>query len=98
MSRGATKEGTTQYSEKFRGVAGEGHFREAQDLVVSSLGIGTYLGQPNDDKDAGYTAAIVAAVQAGKKAFATAVNYPVYRDERDDGAALEEVAHKRVGA
>ncbi len=89
MSRGATKEGTTQYAEKFRGVAGEGHFREAQDLVVSSLGVGTYLGQPNDDKDAGYTAAIVAAVQAGINVIDTAINYRFQRSERNVGAALK---------
>src|SRR5271167_3734523 len=64
MSQGATHEGTTRYAEKFRGAAAEGHFRQAESLVVSSLGIGTYLGQPNDATDASYTAAIVAAVES----------------------------------
>jgi len=59
MSHGATNEGTAKYAEKFRGVAGDGHFRVAQDLVLSSLGIGTYLGVPNDTTDSSYTAAIV---------------------------------------
>src|SRR5271166_6907255 len=94
MSRGATKEGTRQYAEKFRGAAGDGHFREAQDLVVSSLGIGTYLGQPSDDKDAGYTAAIVAAVQAGINVIDTAINYRFQRSERNVGAALKVLANK----
>jgi aryl-alcohol dehydrogenase-like predicted oxidoreductase len=97
MSRGATKEGTAQCAEKFRGVAGKGHFREAQDLVVSSLGIGTYLGQPNDDKDAGYTAAIVAAVQAGINVIDTAINYRFQRSERNVGAALKVLANKGFG-
>ena len=92
MSGGATKEGTRAYAEKFRGVAGDGHFREAQDLVVSSLGIGTYLGQPNDDKDAGYTAAIIAAVQAGINVIDTAINYRFQRSERNVGAALKVLA------
>jgi Predicted oxidoreductases (related to aryl-alcohol dehydrogenases) len=83
--------------KKFRGVAGEGHFREAQDLVVSSLGIGTYLGQPNDDKDAGYTAAIVAAVQAGINVIDTAINYRFQRSERNVGAALKVLANKGFG-
>ncbi len=94
MSRGATKEGTTQYAQKFLGVAGQGHFREAQDLLVSSLGIGTYLGQPNEDKDAGYTAAIVAAVRAGINVIDTAINYRFQRSERNVGAALKVLANK----
>jgi aryl-alcohol dehydrogenase-like predicted oxidoreductase len=97
MSRGATKEGTMQYAEKFRGRAGEGHFREAQDLLLSSLGIGTYLGQPNEDKDAGYTAAIVAAVQAGINVIDTAINYRFQRSERNIGAALKVLANKGFG-
>jgi aryl-alcohol dehydrogenase-like predicted oxidoreductase len=97
MSHGATKEGTTKYAEKFRGVAGEGHFRQTQELVVSSLGIGTYLGQPNEDKDAGYTAAIVAAGQAGINVIDTAINYRFQRSERNVGAALKVLANKGFG-
>jgi aryl-alcohol dehydrogenase-like predicted oxidoreductase len=94
MSRGATKEGTTQYAEKFRGRAGEGHFREAQGLLLSSLGIGTYLGQPNENTDASYTAALVAAVQAGINLIDTSINYRFQRSERSVGAALKVVANK----
>ena len=63
MRQRRNKAGTSRYAEKFHGRAGEGHFREAQDLVLSSLGIGTYLGQPDDNTDASYAAAIVAAVK-----------------------------------
>jgi aryl-alcohol dehydrogenase-like predicted oxidoreductase len=94
MSHGATKEGTTQYAEKFRGVAGDGHFRIAQGLVMSSLGIGTYLGQPNDTVDSSYTAAIVAAVQAGINVIDTAINYRLQRSERNVGAALKVLTNK----
>src|SRR5271165_6552909 len=94
MSHGATKEGTTRYAAKFQGVAGDGHFRIAQDLVLSSLGIGTYLGQPNDNTDASYTAAIVAAVQAGINVIDSAINYRPQRSERNIGAALKVLANK----
>jgi aryl-alcohol dehydrogenase-like predicted oxidoreductase len=94
MSHGATNEGTTKYAEKFRGVAGEGHFRVAQGLCLSSLGIGTYLGAPNDATDSSYTAAIVAAVQAGINVIDSAINYRLQRSERNVGAALKVLANK----
>jgi len=94
MSRGATREGTTRYAEKFRGIAADGHFRQAHGLVLSSLGIGTYLGQPNDTTDSSYAAAIVAAVESGINVIDTAINYRLQRSERSIGTALKVLAHK----
>jgi aryl-alcohol dehydrogenase-like predicted oxidoreductase len=94
MSRGATLEGTKKYAEKFQGHAADGHFREAQGLVVSSLGVGTYLGQPNDGTDSSYTAAIVAAVEAGINLMDSAINYRFQRSERNIGTALKVLANK----
>ncbi len=96
MSRGATQEGTTRYAEKFRGVAADGHFRHAEGGVVSSLGIGTYLGQPNDSTDASYTAALVAAVESGINLIDTAINYRLQRSERSIGTALKVLARKGI--
>ena len=42
MSRGATPEGTRTYVENFHAHAAAGHYREAQGLMLSSVGIGTY--------------------------------------------------------
>ena len=94
MSGGATREGTTRYAEKFRGLAAEGHFRVARDLVVSSLGVGTYLGAANDSTDSSYTAALVTAVESGLNVIDTAINYRLQRSERSVGAALKVLAHK----
>lgn len=94
MSRGATLEGTTKYAEKFRGHAAEGHYREVQGLALSSLGVGTYLGQPNESTDAGYAAALVAAVESGINVIDTAINYRLQRSERSVGTALKVLAHK----
>ena len=96
MIRGATHEGTTRYAEKFRGIAAEGHFRQAEDLLVSSLGIGTYLGQPNESTDSSYTAAIVAAVESGINLIDTAINYRLQRSERTIGTALKVLARKGI--
>src|SRR5437660_9879346 len=94
MSKAATKEGTTRYAQKFAGRAAESHFREAHRLVLSSLGIGTYLGQPDEKTDAGYTAAIVAAVENGINVVDAAINYRFQRSERSIGAALVQLQEK----
>src|SRR5690349_738670 len=88
MTKSATKEGTTRYAQRFTGCAANSHFREAQRMVLSSLGIGTYLGQPDERTDAAYTAAVVAAVESGINVIDSAINYRFQRSERSIGAAL----------
>ncbi len=82
MTKSATKERTTRYAQRFAGRAAAGHFREAHRLVFSSLGIGTYLGQPDARTDEGYTAAAVAAVENGINVLDAAINYRFQRSER----------------
>jgi len=57
------KKNHTLRAEIWHAAPAEGHFRETQRLVLSSLGIGTYLGQPDTKTDEGYRAAAVAAVE-----------------------------------
>ncbi|MGB2593031.1 MAG: aldo/keto reductase [Candidatus Acidiferrum sp.] len=92
MTRSATLEGTKRYAERFAGHAADGHFREAQGIVVSSLGIGTYLGQPDPKTDASYTAAITAAAESGINFIDAAINYRFQRSERNIGAAIQQLA------
>ena len=94
MTKSATKEGTTRYAQRFAGRASEGHFREAHRLVLSSIGIGTYLGQPDTRTDEGYAAAIVAAVENGINVIDAAINYRFQRSERSIGTALQQLAAK----
>src|SRR5258708_26655651 len=91
MTKSATKEGTTRYAQKFAGRAATGHFREAHRLVLSSVGIGTYLGQPDARTDEGYAAAAVAAVENGINVFDAAINYRFQRSERSLGAAIKQL-------
>jgi aryl-alcohol dehydrogenase-like predicted oxidoreductase len=88
---GATKEGTTRYAAKFPNAA-KGHFRDAHRLLLSSLGMGTYLGQPDVTTDESYTAAAVLAAQSGINTFDAAINYRFQRSERSIGAALKKLA------
>src|SRR5713226_4831045 len=94
MSKSATVQGTARYAEKFAGRAANGHFREAQGLALSSLGIGTYLGQADTHTDEAYTAAIVEAVSLGLNVADAAINYRLQRSERSIGAALKVLAAK----
>jgi aryl-alcohol dehydrogenase-like predicted oxidoreductase len=94
MSHSATLEGTRRYANRFAGRAADGHFREAHGLVMSSLGIGTYLGQPDPKVDASYTAAVVAAAESGINFFDAAINYRFQRSERNIGAAIKQLASK----
>jgi aryl-alcohol dehydrogenase-like predicted oxidoreductase len=94
MTKSATKEGTTRYAQRFAERASEGHFRESQRLVLSSIGIGTYLGQPDTRTDEGYTAAIVAAAENGINVIDAAINYRFQRSERSIGAAIPQLAAK----
>jgi len=88
---GATKEGTSRYAAKFP-TAAKGHFRDAHRLLLSSLGMGTYLGQPDGKTDESYTAAAVLAAQSGINTFDAAINYRFQRSERSIGAALKQLA------
>jgi aryl-alcohol dehydrogenase-like predicted oxidoreductase len=97
MSKSATKEGTTRYAQKFAGRAAKGHFRETQRLALSSIGIGTYLGQPDPKTDERYAAAAAAAVESGINLIDTAINYRFQRSERSVGAALQQLAAKGIG-
>ena len=97
MTKSATKEGTTRYAQKFTGRAAAGHFREAHRLVLSSVGIGTYLGQPDAKTDEGYTAAAVAAVENGINVFDAAINYRFQRSERSLGAAIKQLVARGFG-
>jgi aryl-alcohol dehydrogenase-like predicted oxidoreductase len=97
-SGSATAEGTLRYAARFQGRAAPGHFREIRGgLVLSSIGIGTYLGEPDEATDGAYTDTVVAAVEGGINVVDSAINYRFQRSERAVGEALRELFHKGFG-
>ena len=82
----ATAEATASYASRFPQLPG--HFRTALGVSVSSIGIGTYLGEPDEETDRAYEAAIAASVRGGINLIDTAVNYRFQRSERNIGKAL----------
>src|SRR5207244_11446778 len=79
--------GTAAYREAQRELPAA-HFRPLDGLTVSSIGLGTYLGDEDDTVDRGYGQAIVDAVNLGCNLFDTAINYRAQRSERVIGQAL----------
>jgi aryl-alcohol dehydrogenase-like predicted oxidoreductase len=90
----ATPEGTARYRKRFDGKIPLEHFRHAQSLWMSSIGIGTYLGNYDDATDQAYHQAVVRAVEAGCNVIDSAINYRLQRSERSIGTALKEMATK----
>ena len=89
LANHATPEGTTRYVERFAGRAARNHFRVREGLQLSSIGIGTYLGNADEDTDVRYEESVVRAVQLGVNVIDSAANYRFQRSERSIGAALK---------
>jgi aryl-alcohol dehydrogenase-like predicted oxidoreductase len=93
----ATPQGTAHYRERFKENAGKEYFRPAQDLWLSSIGVGTYLGEADEETDKRYTEALVRAVELGANVLDTAANYRFQRSERSIGMALSELGTRGFG-
>jgi aryl-alcohol dehydrogenase-like predicted oxidoreductase len=93
----ATSEGTARYRDRFPKLRDAGHFRRPQavpgvgELWLSSIGLGTYLGEPTAQVDAQYREAIATALSSGINLLDTAINYRHQRSERSIGAAVAEL-------
>jgi aryl-alcohol dehydrogenase-like predicted oxidoreductase len=91
----ATLEGTARYRERFKDNAAPKHFRQQQNLWLSSIGIGTYLGNADDETDARYTATVARSVELGANVIDAAANYRFQRSERSIGAALHVLTEEK---
>src|SRR5437899_5949187 len=91
---GATAAGTRTFAEAFARELPAAHFRALDGLTVSSIGLGTYLGDEDDEADRGYGEAIVYAANLGCNLFDTAINYRAQRSERVLGQALAALARE----
>lgn len=98
MIRGrATAEGTGRYRRRFVSVA-DGHFRVHRGLELSSIGLGSYLGDADDATDRGYEEAVAEALRLGANVIDTAINYRHQRSERAIGRALAKAVDDGVVA
>ena len=85
----ATSAGTWGYRDRFGDAFARTYFRRFGPGVVSSVGFGTYLGDPTDDCDRRYRESIAEALESGVNLVDTAINYRCQRSERVVGEALD---------
>ena len=85
----ATAQGTSRLERRFAPDQADHFYRPlAGGIRVSSLGMGTYLGDCDDAEDARYTATGIEALRRGINLLDTAINYRCQRSERSIGNAL----------
>jgi aryl-alcohol dehydrogenase-like predicted oxidoreductase len=92
----ATPQGTDHYRQRFTGKAASEHFRRQQGLWLSSIGIGTYLGDHDAPTDRLYRQAVARAIELGCNVIDSAINYRFQRSERAIGAALKDLDAKGI--
>jgi len=85
----ATFEGTKKFAEN-SGV-NPVNFKEFQNLHLSNVGIGTYLGEPDAKTDELVTSAVKQSVLCGVNVIDTAINYRSQKAERSVGKAISEL-------
>ncbi len=90
----ATLEGTKRFAKRSK--TAKGHFRPAAAVLVSSIGLGTYLGNEDGRTDEGYEASIAAALSSGISVFDSAINYRGQKSERAIGRALSRAIRAGV--
>jgi aryl-alcohol dehydrogenase-like predicted oxidoreductase len=89
MIRGhATPEGTAHYAETH--AMARGHYRTALGLTVSSLGMGSYLGETTSAARDAYAQSTRTALASGINVLDTAANYRDQASERDLGRGLRQ--------
>jgi aryl-alcohol dehydrogenase-like predicted oxidoreductase len=85
----ATLEGTKKFAQN-SGV-NQTNFKEFQNLILSNVGIGTYLGDPDSRTDELVTNAVKQSITSGINVVDTAINYRSQKAERSVGKAISEL-------
>ncbi|MFC7187162.1 aldo/keto reductase [Halorubrum yunnanense] len=85
----STSDALWAYRDRFGDAFGRTYFRRFGPGVASSVGIGTYLGEPTGAVDDASREAIGLALRSGVNHVDTAVNYRCGRAERVVGEAIE---------
>ena len=85
----ATPQGTATFAQK-SGIIPE-NYKKSQDLTLSNVGIGTYLGNMDEQTDLAVVEAVKKSILSGINVIDTAINYRAQKAERSVGRALSEL-------
>ena len=88
----ATSDETKTFSEKFL----TENYNSFQNLYLSNVGIGTYLGDPNSQTDEMVINAVKKSILSGINVIDTAINYRAQKSERNIGKALSELIDENL--
>ena len=85
----ATPEGTQKFAEN-SGIL-LSNFKNFQNLTLSNVGVGTYLGDTDDKTDDLVKNAVKQSISSGINVIDTAINYRAQKAERSVGKAISEL-------
>jgi aryl-alcohol dehydrogenase-like predicted oxidoreductase len=91
ISGRATAEATQTFASRSASAFVNDFYRDFSVLSVSSMGMGTYLGECDDAEDHRYERLLAAGIRCGLNLIDTAINYRCQRSERAVGNAIREV-------
>ena len=89
----ATPEGTKEFHSK-QNEETKANFRNFQHLNLSNVGVGTYLGNPDDLTDNLVKNAVKQSILDGINVIDTAINYRSQKAERSVGKAISELINE----
>jgi len=92
----ATLAGTERYAGRHSKALEAGHFRTYSDFMLSSVGLGTYLGDPDEDTDTRSYEAARLCLTSGVNVIDSAINYRAQRSERVIGRLLKDLIAKNL--
>ena len=90
----ATHEGTSKFVENCS--INKQNFNDVDGLMLSNVGIGTYLGNPDSQTDDLVKNAVKKSVKSGVNVIDTAINYRSQKAERSVGTAISELIDEGV--
>jgi aryl-alcohol dehydrogenase-like predicted oxidoreductase len=95
----ATAAGTDRFAHRFGDHFASDFYRHTSSgLTVSSIGMGTYLGECDDAEDQRYVNVIEDGLSRGLNVVDTAINYRCQRSERAVGRALRDIIARNIAA
>ncbi|MBI3999524.1 MAG: aldo/keto reductase [Candidatus Omnitrophica bacterium] len=91
----ATLKGTEKYANRFPEATQAGYFRKVNGLLLSSIGVGTYLGEMDDRTDELSYKALEQCLGSGVNVIDSAINYRSQRSERVIGNVIYDLIEKK---